>query len=74
MFNIDRVILASLCIPMLLTACAISPEQNSLDENAQYFKTKQNTANMSEFDRQKYFTDHNLGPVPPSYTNKPKTK
>lgn len=73
MLKIDRAVLALLYLPVVLTACAISPEQSSLDENGQYFKTKHNTANMSDFDRQKYFTDHNLGPVPPTYHYKSKT-
>lgn len=58
-----------------LTACANQPlEQKHLEEFDEKRMIERNTLNMSEFDKQKYYTDHNLGPVPAQKIPKAKQK
>lgn len=60
--------IAITCLCVLLISCANHPteEQRSKDD-IRYAEMKDNTVNMSEYDKQRYYTEHNLGiykPIP----------
>ena len=68
-------ILTSFVIISSLTACAVhSVQQSDLAKYDQKLMIDRNTLNMSEFDKQKYYTDHNLGPVPAELNPKGKQR
>ena len=63
--------LTILCVLVLLPACAttdITQNQSGFDKE-DFIKryVDRDTVNMTEFDRQRYYTEHNLGPVPSQY-------
>ena len=59
-----------LTLPFVLTACS-SVELNTYDETQdQYLKHRNDTANMSEYDKQRYYDEHQLGPMKPVYNPK----
>lgn len=67
-----KIILTS-SVLVTLIGCVSLPsteENNKTQINNQTIR--ENTANMSDFDRQKYYTDNNLGPVPVKPVNKPR--
>lgn len=57
----------------IFSGCAMT---SMSDEDVRELTRKQmmhqNTSNMSQFDMQKYYADHNLGPVPVMPVNKPR--
>ena len=59
------ILIFSISTATLLTACASGIKVNWQDKSPEdYFKTKDNTVNMSEYDKQHYYIDNNLGVYP----------
>ena len=55
---------------MTLIGCASLPsEQQNTQTYLKNQNIRENTSNMSEFDKQRYYSEHHLGPVPaqPNY-------
>lgn len=64
--------LLAVCTLTSLYGCATTPLS---DADLQEYNRKQSvhrdTANMSEFDKQQFYTEHNLGPVPAQPLSRP---
>lgn len=57
----------------LFSGCAMtSMSDEEVRELTRKQMIHQDTSNMSQFDMQKYYADHNLGPVPFTPVNKPR--
>lgn len=66
-------IMLSVAMLTTLSAChLISFPETDLEEYNRQKTINQHTANMSEFDKQQYYTEHNLGAVPSELRTKPK--
>lgn len=64
--NIMKTLLTLSLISLSLIACSSVEIKNyDSEEDARYQKYKDETVNMSEYDKQRYYNQHHLGVVEP---------
>ncbi|QIO06210.1 hypothetical protein [Acinetobacter shaoyimingii] len=64
-----KIIITSGFLLSLIGCSSLPSEQENMDTYLKNQSIRENTANMSEFEKQRYYSEHHLGPIPaqPNY-------
>jgi uncharacterized protein YceK len=56
-----------LILSCILSSCSIVDTKDNSVENQKYLETRLDTANMSEYDKQRYYNQNGLGVIKPTH-------